>query len=123
MTQAKNVIKNKYVSTSITKRNSFVLLDGHTIRGCTPLNPTWMSTTNEYDVCAIDKCNGKIFPESRLHCLHCEGNSCVNQTNTVDVRHPCLNYVKNDQCYSIFEHGKFSIFQFDCLRLIFILLF
>lgn len=63
-------------------------------------------TNNDYDLCAIDKCNGKIFPESRLHCLHCEGPSCVNQSNTVDVRHPCVNYVKDDQCYSIFEHGK-----------------
>lgn len=60
----------------------------------------------DQELCTTDKCNGKIFPESRLHCLHCAGGSCVNQSDTIEVRHPCVNYVREDRCYSIFEFSK-----------------
>lgn len=97
------------------KRKKFVLkkyfsdLDGNTVRGCTPTNAAWLkkiSENDEYELCSSDQCNGKVFPENRLHCLHCSGLSCVNQSNTIDVRHPCVNYVATDECYTIFQYGK-----------------
>lgn len=64
----------------------------------------------ECNVCMNSKCNGNVFPENRLHCLHCAGSTCVNQSNTVAVRHPCENYVNDDTCYSVFSHGILNNF-------------
>lgn len=109
----------------------FFFKDGTTIRGCTPHQTEndddepkssidedyreefGMSTRKcgakdeECEVCSVNKCNGNIFPESRIHCLHCEGASCVNQSSTIAVRHPCVNYVQGDNCYSVFSYGTF----------------
>lgn len=102
-----------------------MILDGITIRGCSStrrIDPKddKCNDINECTLCKTNKCNGMVFPESRLHCLHCGGSSCVNQTNTIDVRHPCVNYRADDKCYSIFSHGNFTfcitrttIVQFD----------
>lgn len=79
-----------------------------TIRGCLT-NQLGFGNECEEDKCIrckTDKCNAQIFPEARLSCLHCQGKSCVNQTNTIDVRYPCVNYDEKDQCYAIFSHGK-----------------
>lgn len=60
-------------------------------------------------VCSTSKCNGNVHPEDRLHCLHCAGENCVNQTDTVDVRYPCVRFVDQDNCYSVFSQGNQSI--------------
>lgn len=95
---------------------SIAPLDGITIRGCSSHRHDdnnissqliECNGSNDCSSCKTDKCNGNIFPENRLHCLHCGGSSCVNQTNTIDVRHPCVNYVADDNCYSVFSHGRF----------------
>lgn len=62
-------------------------------------------------VCRSNKCNAQIFPEDRLSCLHCEGGSCVNQSNTVEVRYPCVNYKPDDSCYSVFSNGEFNLLK------------
>lgn len=84
----------------------FTVLDGVTIRGCLAISTVVPNNEDNYEKCEDDKCNGDIFPEDRLHCLHCAGSSCVNQADTIDVRHPCVNYDRNDKCYSIFSPGK-----------------
>lgn len=58
--------------------------------------------------CKYDKCNAQIFPEDRLSCLHCKGENCVNQTNTIEVRFPCVKYVPNDECYTIFTYSEYN---------------
>lgn len=85
---------------------TFTVLDGVTIRGCSPAQTVESTKEDPYETCKTDKCNGDIFPEDRLHCLHCAGSSCVNQANTFDVRYPCVNYDGNDKCYSVFSFGK-----------------
>lgn len=70
---------------------------------------------DECALCTSNKCNGNIFPENRLHCLHCEGSTCVNQTNTVAVRYPCVNYISSDSCYTVFADGKFLFFPYTKL--------
>lgn len=87
--------------------------DGITTRGCSPPQTDEFSEDkndwckgDECNECTTSKCNGEIFPKNRLHCLHCDGNSCVNRTNDDDVRHPCVRYNSNDECYNIFSHGN-----------------
>lgn len=80
--------------------------DRVTVRGCTTRQEQNDYGKHASNYCKSNKCNGKIFPEDRLSCLHCAGNSCVNQTNTVDVRYPCINYHPDDMCYSVFSTGK-----------------
>lgn len=92
--------------------------DGLTVRGCKA--PTMGCVTgaidddgNQCSQCSSDKCNGNIYPDYRLHCLHCAGDSCVRPANSVTVRYPCATFVDTDSCYSIFSHGKF---QNNCNR-------
>lgn len=83
--------------------------DGITIRGCLASHLlTSECGGNTCTSCKSDKCNAQIFPEDRLTCLHCQGESCVNQTNTIEVRHPCVNYTPNDECYTVFSRGNYS---------------
>lgn len=89
----------------IYRHLSFTVLDDVTIRGCSPVQTEVSINENNHQTCENDRCNGDIFPEDRLHCLHCAGSSCVNQADTIDVRHPCVNYDGNDKCYSIFSPG------------------
>lgn len=95
------MLASSIILVSITK------LDHATVRGC--LTPEITCSENEESCqgCTSDRCNGNVFPENRLHCLHCSGSSCVNQTNTVSVRYPCVNYESIDSCYDVFSHGKF----------------
>lgn len=81
------------------------LKGGITIRGCLANNFEADCKTT-CTSCKSDKCNAQIFPEDRLSCLHCQGKSCVNQTNTIDVRYPCEKYVQDDECFSIFSYGN-----------------
>lgn len=64
-----------------------------------------LCTNDTCTQCKANKCNAQIFPEDRLSCLHCEGGGCVNQTNTIDVRYPCVNYAVDDECFVIFSYG------------------
>lgn len=82
------------------------LLDAITSRGCLSNQMEKGCDDSTCTRCKSDKCNAQIFPEDRLSCLHCEGESCVNQTNTIDVRYPCVKYVLEDECYSIFSHSN-----------------
>lgn len=84
----------------------FVIIGGVTIRGCLSHRKKPSNGTDTCQFCRSNKCNSEIFPADRLSCLHCEGSSCVNQTNTVDVRYPCVNYELKDECYTIFSYGK-----------------
>lgn len=91
----------------MTNSNDVFISDGITIRGCLG-NQLDVGCNNSTCVsCKKEKCNAQIFPEDRLSCLHCKGASCVNQTNTIEVRFPCVKYVKDDECFTIFKHGKF----------------
>lgn len=58
--------------------------------------------------CNSDKCNDKIFPTNRLYCFQCEGDKCIHVDNSVNVRYPCANYTRNDNCYSVFSKGKIT---------------
>lgn len=85
--------------------------DRMTVRGCK--TPTMDCTNGAIDVndeqctaCDSGKCNGNVYPEYRLHCLHCAGENCVLPSNSITVRYPCANYVENDSCYNIFSSGK-----------------
>ncbi|XP_031624828.1 calponin homology and LIM domain-containing protein-like [Contarinia nasturtii] len=81
--------------------------NGITTRGCLSSSKKRICSENSCSRCKSNKCNGEIFPEDRLICLHCSGSNCVSQGNSIDVRFPCVNYVPNDECYSIFSHdGK-----------------
>ncbi|XP_055308419.1 uncharacterized protein LOC129572481 [Sitodiplosis mosellana] len=77
---------------------------GITIRGCLSHREQTLCEPGSCSFCRSNKCNAQIFPEDRLSCLHCEGSICVNQTNTIDVRYPCSNYVADDECYSVFSY-------------------
>lgn len=65
-----------------------------------------MPSSEDLEKCYLDKCNGQIYPEDRLFCLHCDGNDCVNQTDLIEVKHPCANYIYRDECYNVFSYGK-----------------
>lgn len=97
---------NHSMNTQTRFLNELRILDGITIRGCLPHHQQTLCNTDSCSFCRSNKCNSQIFPEDRLNCLHCEGSSCVNQTNTIDVRYPCAKYDADDECYSIFSYGK-----------------
>lgn len=89
--------------------NCRVFLDKVTIRGCLPHKMEEQCTDENCTFCRSDKCNDQVFPENRLSCLHCEGASCVNQTNNINVRYFCANYDPADECYTVFSHSKFQM--------------
>lgn len=96
-----------YFKCSIENKKKTIILDGITVRGCISRNKqNQQCVDNSCLTCRSNNCNAQIFPEDRLSCMHCEGSSCVNQTNTVDVRYPCAQYTQNDSCYSVFSSGK-----------------
>lgn len=59
--------------------------------------------SNGFEACIDDQCNGLLFPENRLLCHQCIGNSseCSNLTDP----HPCDVYSEYDQCYTYFDEG------------------
>ncbi|XP_031624827.1 uncharacterized protein LOC116341726 [Contarinia nasturtii] len=77
---------------------------GITIRGCTRSTGKISLNTDFFAICKSNNCNAQNFPADRLSCLHCEGGSCANQSNSIEMRYPCVNYHPNDQCYSIISH-------------------
>lgn len=88
--------------------------DEVTIRGCAKpamdcVNDVIDDNGNQCSLCNSEKCNGNVYPEYRLHCLHCAGKDCVRPSNAITVRYPCANYVEHDSCYNIFSPGKTSI--------------
>lgn len=69
-----------------------------TYRGCKP-------TSIENDTmseCQEDFCNFDKFPEDRLHCYQCQGEAyCTTIREGYHSFEPCVNYQKDDQCYTI----------------------
>ncbi|XP_063702932.1 uncharacterized protein LOC134832732 [Culicoides brevitarsis] len=68
-----------------------------TFRGCKPENPE----ITEILECQSDFCNFELFPSDRKHCYQCEGRRCVRIREEEHKLIPCVNYDKNDQCYTM----------------------
>ncbi|EDV99760.1 uncharacterized protein LOC6564918 [Drosophila grimshawi] len=82
------------------------VLDGYTIRGCASEldNATLKSCNNELEclTCTfMDGCNRQIFPQYRLKCLQCSGNS-INSTCATEnhaYSKVCETYRLGDKCF------------------------
>lgn len=60
-------------------------------------------------VCEDDRCNGEIFPQDRLTCAQCNGETvCQNSTTNNFPRYQqfCQKYVKKDECFTALGQGK-----------------
>jgi hypothetical protein len=54
--------------------------------------------------CTGQGCNNKIYPEDRLKCYQCDSNkdsNCKNKQDDTTLSIPCVNYMKEDGCFSI----------------------
>ncbi|XP_034119578.1 uncharacterized protein LOC132797323 [Drosophila nasuta] len=82
------------------------VLDGYTIRGCASDldNKTLSSCNNDLEcmICTFGNgCNRALFPQHRLHCLQCSGNS-TNSTCATEYNAPiavCPIYKLGDKCF------------------------
>lgn len=69
-----------------------------------------LDTLLNFEVCDENSCNGNIFPEDRLQCFQCDGESTcdllqTDQNETLEQK-PCQIYSEHDQCFTYIDGSK-----------------
>lgn len=90
--------------------------NGEIHRDCGSTEKQAEAKYKKYDFCYTEACNDQIFPNNRLKCLQCQGDTdCELKTSDSKKKlqpKVCEIYTDNDQCYTYYENGNVFFFIF-----------